>query len=299
MLIYCPIAVSQSIDTGDSIKRETSFPGNKTSMNSFALKDFGEFSNEWKMVTVRFREDNRELRMIYANPKAYQHLISGKEKVEYPDGAIFAKIAYRTNSDPSFASSLAPTTVRRFQFMVHDSKKFGDTGGWGYALFNSEGKTHPGDETKVIQACHACHLAVRDRGYIFAEPTLVAAKQIPQKILAPRFVKEKIESLPMEIRKYLYSKNGNVEMYEGIMSKLYFQGTVDEIVPTLIQMAIKSGKSSLFLSEDKKEFSLVQIGTSKKDCSGRNITIHQTVAVPEKKGSGKIIFKVIQKDICL
>ena len=53
--------------------------------------------------------------------------------------------------------------------MEKDSKRFPDTGGWGYALFDYEAAsdTFTADPTGVADCGHACHLAVKAKGYIF------------------------------------------------------------------------------------------------------------------------------------
>ncbi len=106
----------------------------KLEMNGFLFSDFGQFEKNWKLVTVRYRQDTGELRFTYANPKAWKAMSSGK--AEYPDGSIFAKTGYMTDDDPSFTSSKIPSGSRRYQFMVKNKKKYKDQDGWGYALFD-------------------------------------------------------------------------------------------------------------------------------------------------------------------
>ncbi|MBV2167073.1 MAG: cytochrome P460 family protein, partial [Bdellovibrio sp.] len=110
----------------------------KSEMNQISFEKYKNFPTEWNLVTVRYRNDNKELRFIYANNIAFQHLLSESKK-SYPEGSAFGKTAYITAQDPHFPSSMVPSTNRRFQFMVKDSKKYAATNGWGYALFNSEG----------------------------------------------------------------------------------------------------------------------------------------------------------------
>lgn len=307
--LFCANANSQITDTGDSTKTEINFPGAELIMNSYKLEDFGNFTDNWKMVTVRFREDTKEMRVTYANPLAYEYLVSDKKKTDYPDGAVFAKIGIKTINDPMFTSSIVPAGAKRFQFMVHDQKKFANTGGWGYVLFNSEGKTFPGEVQKNSEACFACHTAVESKGYVFSElasfntklePVAESKKQ--NNVSALKFVNFKAEELPVSIKKYLDKKIVIVDLYEGEMSKRYFQGTLDEILPTLIERSVKNAKVTIFLSDDKKEFSMVESSINKKKCTNSDeplrVVVHQTMGVPEKKNSSKLIFKVIQKESC-
>jgi hypothetical protein len=299
---------AQTTDTGEATKIEKDFPGGELTMNGYKLSDFGNFPQTWKMVTVRYREDTKEMRITYANEIAYEHLTKKKGEMPYPDGAVFAKIGITTTPDPLFVSSVVPNKAKRFQFMVHDQKKFAETGGWGYALFNSEGKTYPGEVHKNSEACHACHLAAESRAYIFSEPASFNTKLEPVEALkkseeaALKFENTKVKSFVKKLRKYFDKRFVEADVYRGEMTKKYFQGTLDEILPTLIERSVKNKKPALFLSDDKKEFSLVQSFIDKKKCTNSDeplrVIIHQTMTVPEKKNSSRLIYKVIQKESC-
>jgi hypothetical protein len=60
--------------------------------------------------------------------------------------------------------------------MVKDSKRFADSGGWGYGLFEYDAATDtfaPGDETSTPPQSHdakcgfACHTIVQAKDYVF------------------------------------------------------------------------------------------------------------------------------------
>ena len=76
---------------------------------------------------------------ILANPamiEAYRAGVPGNGK-PFPDGSKIAKIHWKPKKS---ADAPAPTTVpdilHDIDFIEKDSKKFGDSGGWGYAQFN-------------------------------------------------------------------------------------------------------------------------------------------------------------------
>lgn len=94
---------------------------NKGTMNGYSFKEYKDFPQKWKLVTVRFRKDIDEMRFVYANELAFKALQSGTGK--YPDGAIFGKLGVRSKDDPEFASSMVPSGVHRYQLMVKNSKK--------------------------------------------------------------------------------------------------------------------------------------------------------------------------------
>src|SRR4051812_14748421 len=90
-------------------------------INGYSLDQFPNFQRDWHFVTVRYRKDTGELRLIYANDLAYETLL--KQPVDYPDGAIFGKIAFQTGEDPDFPSSAIPYGIKRYQFMVRNKAK--------------------------------------------------------------------------------------------------------------------------------------------------------------------------------
>jgi hypothetical protein len=59
-------------------------------------------------------------------------------------------------------------TLKDMAFMVKDSKRFTDSGGWGWALFNydtaSDRFTPDGTGVKCG---FACHTRVKDKDYVF------------------------------------------------------------------------------------------------------------------------------------
>ena len=67
---------------------------------------------------------------------------------------------------------------KNVDFMVKDSKRFADSGGWGWAVFEYDAATQtfrPGDaNSKPPQANDAkcglaCHTIVKNRDYVFTE----------------------------------------------------------------------------------------------------------------------------------
>ena len=110
-----------------AIAQETENSKPRTTMAGIRLAEYTEIEKTWKLVTVRYRNDSGELRLVYANNLAWSSLKDGVSV--YPDGAVFAKIALKSQYDPLFPSSLEPSQARRFQFMIRDAQKFPDTRG--------------------------------------------------------------------------------------------------------------------------------------------------------------------------
>lgn len=231
--------------------------------NGITFDKYQNFSKEYALLAIRFRKDTEEMRLIYANDLALKTMQAGS--TQYPDGAIFAKAAFRTSPDPQFASSLAPREVRRYQLMIRDQKKYAYTGGWGYALFDSLGKKFPEDPKKTEAACYACHLIVENRGDVFSEPfhflqaSTASGKKFVEKKTSPfKYVWLQKKELPIQISKHLPKKTKRIRSLQNQeLRKNIFQGTLDEVKPMLEEEARKKKAPALFMSIDKKKFTLI------------------------------------------
>lgn len=113
----------------------------------------------WRMITVAHEAGkNNDIRAILGNDVAYEAFRSGKKP--FPDGSIIARLAYVYKSSPendavfpapqSFVAG-DPTNV---QISVKDSKKYAESGGWGYGQFENgiANRSEP-----LLKTCFACH----------------------------------------------------------------------------------------------------------------------------------------------
>jgi Cytochrome P460 len=95
---------------------------------------------------------------------AYRAGVRGNGK-HFPAGSKIAKIHWKAKkSTEAPAPTMAPGTLRDVDFIERDSKRFPDTGGWGYAQFNydaaSDKFTPDGSEARTADACWpiaSCH----------------------------------------------------------------------------------------------------------------------------------------------
>ncbi|MGE3609711.1 MAG: cytochrome P460 family protein [Bacteriovoracaceae bacterium] len=236
-------------------------PNRHSVMNGISFNQFKDFPNKWKLVTVRFRVDSKEIRMIYANTMAWEGL--KKMKPSYENGSAFGKVAFYSEADPAFMSSLSPSGVRRFQLMIKDSKKYASTDGWGYALFNEEGGLFKEDMNAKTMACVACHRAVPEREFVFSRPVnlvpgsiqLVNEKNKAHEVV--QFVLLKNNKLPRMFKNEMRRSHQDVYSLEGSLKKNAFSGTLDEIIPFLVEKVKQTGTgATLFLNESN--FSLVE-----------------------------------------
>ncbi len=54
--------------------------------------------------------------------------------------------------------------------MVKDSKRYAETGGWGYARWVGNELKPYGKDAGFVQECHACHTPVQDSDFVFTQP---------------------------------------------------------------------------------------------------------------------------------
>jgi len=141
---------------------------------------FSEFRGyeDWRVVSVSF--DGDLLATTLANPvliDAFRAGIPGNGK-PFPDGAKMAKIHWSTKKLETFPAATVPGTLHDIDFMVKDSKRFADSGGWGYAVFDYDVKSDtftPGTladnppQGNDAKCGFACHTIVKTRDYVFTE----------------------------------------------------------------------------------------------------------------------------------
>jgi hypothetical protein len=141
---------------------------------------FSEFRGYegWHLVSVS--QDGGLFAAILANPvmiEAYQKGIPGNGK-PLPDGSKMAKIHWNPKKLETFPAATVPGTLHDVDFMVKDSKKFKDSGGWGWAAFEHDAASHtfkPATTADNPPQGHdakcgfACHTVVKTRDYVFTD----------------------------------------------------------------------------------------------------------------------------------
>ncbi|MEN8665140.1 cytochrome C [Roseateles aquatilis] len=98
---------------------------------------------------------------LYANPKALEGYKSGK----FPDGAV---IVFDLLDAPQADNAITEGARKVAGVMHKDAKKYAATGGWGYEGFGGGDKTKRVVGANAATACHACHTAQKDHGYVFS-----------------------------------------------------------------------------------------------------------------------------------
>jgi hypothetical protein len=223
-------------------------------MNGITLEKYRGFEKTWELITVRYRKDSSELRLVYANKIASRAFKKGSRV--FPDGSVLAKVAYLTQADPAFESSLAPAQNRRFQFMVKNKKLYKQHHGWGYALFDPQGNVHPGPVEEQTAACASCHEIVPERDYVFSW------KFNQEASLAPQIFKLNFDRVPLDksmerYRKLIPLSFDSVLKIKSPLTRNVFQGTLDELKPALAKLSVTNKSPVLFESSDGRMFTLI------------------------------------------
>jgi hypothetical protein len=140
---------------------------------------FSEFKgyDGWQVVSISHNGDL--FAVILGNPAmigAYKAGIPGNGK-PFPDGAKLAKIHWNPKKNESAPGQpLVPNTLHDIDFMVKDSKRFQDTGGWGYAEFEYDAASdtfRPGTaadqppQGNDAKCGAACHTVAKNQDYVF------------------------------------------------------------------------------------------------------------------------------------
>jgi hypothetical protein len=141
---------------------------------------FSEFRGYEGWQVVATSQNDKLVAVILANPvmiEAYQAGIPGNGK-PFPDGAKMAKVHWNAKKNQYFPNVTVPGTQHDVDFMVKDSKRFADSGGWGYAAFNydnASGTFAPGTladkppQANDARCGYACHTVAKTRDYVFTE----------------------------------------------------------------------------------------------------------------------------------
>lgn len=133
----------------------------------------------WQLVSMSHNGD--KLAAILGNPTMIQALKAGipDNGKPFPDGAKMVKIHWVATSKTTYPGPpLVAGALHDVDAMVKDSKRFADSGGWGYGAFEYEDATdnwRPGNtkdsppQGNDAKCGFGCHTIVKNRDYVFTE----------------------------------------------------------------------------------------------------------------------------------
>jgi hypothetical protein len=139
------------------------------SPSGIAFADFKGYE-DWAVISSARTDDI--LKVIVGNPtiiKAFKEGVPGNGK-PFPDGSKIAKLQWKhkKSTEAPFAVDVPDTFSQNF-LMEKDSKRFPDSHGWGYAVFNYDAKTNAftPDAGSPSNCGDACHTVVKAKDYVF------------------------------------------------------------------------------------------------------------------------------------
>jgi cytochrome P460 len=142
---------------------------------------FSEFRGyeDWRLVSIS--QNGKLIAAILGNPTiidAFRAGVPGNGK-PFPDGSKMAKIHWvPKQNEKAPGPPTVPGTQHDVDFMVKDSKRFADSGGWGYAAFDHDAASdtfapattadHP-PQGNDARCGAACHTKAKARDFVFTE----------------------------------------------------------------------------------------------------------------------------------
>jgi len=165
------LAVLSGLAMSAQDKYDVKVPG------GLAFSDFRGYEG-WQAISMSRNE--RVVAMILGNPAMIDAYKSGfpANGKPVPDGAKMAKVHWTPRPNAFFPDATVPGGLLNVDFMEKDSKRFADSGGWGYAVFDydSESDTFkPGTTAGMppqgndAKCGFACHSRAKTKDYVFTE----------------------------------------------------------------------------------------------------------------------------------
>jgi hypothetical protein len=146
--------------------------------DGLALSEFRGYEG-WPVIAIS--ENLGMIAVIVGNTvmiDAYKEGVPGNGR-PFPDGAKMAKIHWNPKKQETYPGQpTVPGTQHDVDFMVKDSKRFADNGGWGWGAFNYNATSDTFSPATVAdnppqgndaKCGFECHTVVKNRDYVFTE----------------------------------------------------------------------------------------------------------------------------------
>ncbi|MFA5327603.1 MAG: heme-binding domain-containing protein [Prolixibacteraceae bacterium] len=121
----------------------------------------------WKAMSTTDRFDNGTMRVIFVNAVG-ENAISNRKTNPWPDGTVFAKVAWKEKTDT--LGNITPGEFYQVEFMIKDQKKYAETKGWGWARWRGADLKPYGKDASFTTECVSCHTPLKDNDYVFTYP---------------------------------------------------------------------------------------------------------------------------------
>jgi len=134
---------------------------------------FPDGYQDWAVISVSHRIDNKTLRVILGNDKAIAAARQGKTN-PWPDGAVIGKVVWKQTQAEHWKDAIVPKKFIHAEFMFKDAVKYKSTYGWGWARWKGLDQK-PYGKADVAQECIACHTPVKNNDWMFTVPASLPA----------------------------------------------------------------------------------------------------------------------------
>src|SRR5262249_29564768 len=139
--------------------------------NGLAFSEFRGYE-DWPVIAIS--GNGGKIAVIVGNPAMIDAFRAGvpSNGKPFPDGARMAKIHWTPKKQETYPGQpIVPGTQHDVDFMVKDSKRFPDSGGWGWGTFEYDAASgtftpgtvasHPPQENDA-KCGFACHTVVKN-----------------------------------------------------------------------------------------------------------------------------------------
>ena len=141
---------------------------------------FSEFRGYESWPIVSLSENGGVFAATVANPVAIEAFRAGipDNGKSFLDGAKLAKMHYQPKQLETFPSASVPGKQLNVDFMLKDSKRFADGGGWGYGFFEYDAASdtfRPADASSQppqnddAKCGVSCHTIAQSRDHVFTQ----------------------------------------------------------------------------------------------------------------------------------
>ncbi len=142
--------------------------------------EFSEFRGYEGWQVVATSQNDKAVAVIVANPAMIEAYLAGipNNGKAFPDGAKMAKVHWLPRKNQFFPDTTVPGEQHDVDFMVKDSKRFGDSGGWGWAAFKLDASSNtfsPFDindqppQANDAKCGFACHTVADKKDFVFTD----------------------------------------------------------------------------------------------------------------------------------
>ena len=156
--------------------------GVKDEYNGIGYGSLAGFAN-WEAVSTTERYDNGTLRLILANDVAVKAIREG-HGYPWPDGAVFAKVAW--DQLPDSSGEIHAGAFKQVEFMIRDHELFSASFGWGWARWVGGLALKPyGKDAFFVTECVNCHRPLDKTDHTFTFPLADTLSFYDQAALLP------------------------------------------------------------------------------------------------------------------